>query len=212
MRRHRDRLGQLLALGRMGGPARERVLERVMASLREPPPAVARRRHPFPLMLGALAGLAAAITLFVAVGHRSEQEHGMRGKGTSAVGASAPSVTASCPRPEPVCRPGDRLLFQVAASPRRYWMTAWADPLDREGAAAASDRIWIFPTGSGESPEVPATSTPLVLRRAVEIDSSFAAGHYRLTLILSDRLLTRDQAMRPPADAVRLASTLVVVE
>ena len=72
MRRHRDRLGQLLASGRMGGPARERVLERVMASVRASPPAVVRRRHSFPLALGALAGLAAAITLFVAVGRRSE--------------------------------------------------------------------------------------------------------------------------------------------
>jgi len=68
------------------------------------------------------------------------------------------------------------------------------------------------PTNSGETAEVPATSTPLVLPRAVEIDSSFAAGRYRLTLILSGRALTRDQAVGSPADAVRLASTLVVTE
>jgi hypothetical protein len=87
-------------------------------------------------------------------------------------------------------------------------MVAYADPL--HGTEPRSDRrVWIFPTPSGESPEVVAATEPYVLRRAVAIDSTFLPGHYRLTIVLAKRALTRDEALRA-TDAVRLASTLVI--
>jgi hypothetical protein len=203
-RRRDDRIDELLAEGRLGGPARDRVLARVLGSL----PDAAPKPRPRTLSFMTFAALAAAgaVAVVLVVRPRAPADGGMRTKGARAH-LSAAAVKPLCPSTDGVCRPGDRLMFRVEASPERTFLLAYADPV--EPAAGAQGRVWIFPTPTGESPEVVPSAEPYFLRRAVEIDSSFPRGRYRLTIVLAKRVLTRDETLRA-SDAVRMTSTLVV--
>lgn len=202
MPRRRDRVDELLSGGRLSGPARDRVLQRVLEDLPEAEPRT-RLRRAAPL-LGAAAALGAVVLVVVRL--RSGGLDHLRAKG-GASPVPAAVVTPLCPRAGGECRPGDRLLFRVEASPHPGFLMAYADLIT--GDAAASARIWIFPTAAGDSPEIPATAAPLVLRRAVEIDASFPAGRYRVTTVVAARPLTRAEVPVTP-DAGREVTTLVV--
>jgi hypothetical protein len=203
-----DDVDKLLAAGRLGGPARERILERV---LRDVDPAAPRsRRWRWSRAIAALlaaSSVAAGVALFTRVAPRPSQSDGLRAKGPAP--AAAPAISLLCSDGEGICRTGERLFFRIGPTPRRRWLVAYAERADQPGAP----RIWLSPgeAGRGDSVlEVPASDAPSVLRRAVEIGAAMPPGRYAVTMSLFDHAPTPTELHEAPVGRARLTAPLVI--
>jgi hypothetical protein len=94
------------------------------------------------------------------------------------------------------CPSGSTVMFRASGVTRAGFLSAWATP------EYGGQRIWYFPTDSGESPPVEAREGPQLLNRGVRLGAEQPPGRYRVHLVLSLRPLTRAELSSPPKDAL----------
>jgi hypothetical protein len=198
-----DKIDELLSGGRLGRPAQERVLDRVMATV-EAPARSARRKRRLAIIFGtgSFAAVAAAVLLFVG---RSPSPSGgyMAPKGTP---AAAGAIEPVCESGTAACRSGERLFFRAAASESRRWLAIFAERADE----ATPARIWMFPGPDGVAPEIPVAPEAAVLPRAVELGADLRPGLYRLTILVFNHPPTRDEAASGASASLRLFRALEI--
>jgi hypothetical protein len=197
--RKTDRIDTLLARGRLSGPAREEILERVLvASAGEAAASVPWWRRP--MVSFGLPALAAAAALLVLV---RRPDDGLTAKGAPVV---EPALEVACategPSAAPAasavsCATGQNLAFRVEDATEDGFLTAWAEPV------AGGERVWYF-VGDGAAPVVahPGVQT---LRRAVRLGAEQPPGAYRVHLLLSVRPLSREDALGQRGDVASRA-------
>jgi hypothetical protein len=196
----RDEIDELLSQGRLGGPARERILERVIHVVHPP---ARHRRLALAFSLATCAATAAVV--IVVSGRHAAPDGELRPKGAPA--RTPPSIEALCGAETGVCHAGERLFFRADASPVRRWLVAYAERTD---AAPPAERIWMFRDGPDEALEIPPSMAPSILRRSVELGHGMPPGQYRITFIVSNHAPTGAEPADTPAPVVRLTRTLVV--
>src|SRR5262249_22493855 len=103
------------------------------------------------------------------------------------------------------CAAGERLLFLSEGSAAPSYLAAYAEPVD------GGERIWYFPSRDGHSPELEAHAPPTLFREAVLVGNEHRPGHYRVTVVLSNRPLSRDEVLATP-DSDRLATQILPLE
>jgi hypothetical protein len=163
-------LQRLLARGRLGGPARERVLDRVLD--KTAPARTHRRAWLVPLVLA----LGSGVALLVLVIRPRPEDAGWGTKG----GATAAAVTLEARCGEGgACQAGSTLLFSAFGAPTPGYLEAFAQP------AAGGERIWYF-SAETESPLVPASAKATQpAGRGIVIGPEHAPGPYQLHLFFS---------------------------
>jgi hypothetical protein len=194
-----DELDRLLARGRMGAPARERVLGRV---LEKAAPKKSRMASWAGVFAFVSAGAVAAALLLM----QGHPEGTFTSKGGTA--AATARVEASCIDGDPGrCPMGSTLVFRAEecaeACKGGGYLAAFAE---RPGS---TERIWYFPSSNDPSlPPVAAQAEPQVLARGARIGPEHTPGPYVVTMILLRRPLTREQiADAKGADEVRRWTT-----
>jgi len=194
MSKDQERIERLLARGRLGGPARERILDR---ALRTAGADGGRSRGwawrwRWPIRLAPVAlGVAAAVVFL-----RPTDEDGFRAKGG---GADGPQVEALCTAPAAgACSQKGKLAIRVQALPADAFLIGYVTPA---GADVPEARRWFSPASEGEAaPRVEAGEAPRILPRGVPLDA-FAPGRYDVHLRLVVRPATRADALDTPAVA-----------
>ncbi len=205
----RDEVEAVLADGRLGGPARERILSRVLDAVE--PPRVRRQALMKRVLLGLIPLTAACLIVpFVVIGsrHRADSagfDAALRAKGPSA--AAQPTIDPLCDGELGVCHPGQRLFFRVGAAPVRRWLVAY---LETANGTSAMGRIWMFPEKDQGAPEIPIADAPSILRHAVELGPDIRPDRYQLTMVLFDHPVRRDEANDPAAGGIRIVRPLVI--
>ena len=180
-----DDLDRLLARGGLGGPARERIFEKVAAAVTtEAPsraPAVERRpawspRRWLLTLAVAAGGAAAALVLVVPPGERSG------GDGWTARGAARPAVALDVACLEgtmQACPTGSTLVFSALGDAGAGYLTAHAQP--RGGGT----RIWYF-SGQGDSPRLaPSAGGTRPATRGIRLGAEHQPGDYVVHIALS---------------------------
>jgi hypothetical protein len=172
-----DELDMMLAAGRLGGPARDRIFE-----------AVAREVHPRRRRLGlrtllsvglVLGGVTAALVLIPRTG-----DGGFSAKG--GVGAGGASLEISCAGGAlNACPVGARLLFAVQGAEGGY-LAAWADPTQ------GGERIWYFSRDS-QSPALTPVPGTQVATKAILLGPEHAPGDYVVHVLVTGEPLSRAQ-------------------
>lgn len=170
-----DSLHSLLSGGRLSGPQRDRILERVLAEHARP-----RRRW----VVALAAALPAAAIALVMLGKSSvspvKEREWLVPKGAS----SSPLLTANCRGREPgTCRRGDRLIFEVDGATRQGFFAAYAQ-------CGSSERLWYFPSETGSVPTVPAGGH-FVLPQVARIGDEHREGRCTLHLFLLEASVDR---------------------
>ena len=180
-----DSLHALLAGGRLSGPQRDRILERVLDTHARPR---AGRRVLFATLAAALP---VAALLALAVRQAPAPPETPSGEWLVPKGEpGAALVEAHCPgRPTGECRRGDRLIFQVDGAARGGHFAAYADCAGRE-------RIWYFPSETGTLPSVPVGAVHFVVPEAARVGDEHGDGRCTLHLFL----------LEEPADRSSIAS------
>ena len=165
----RRELDRLLGRGRMSRPEKEAILDEAL------PRRAARRWSFFAWrVLTPVAALGLVALVVVRFGDR-----GWRAKGG---GGDAPIVDASCGGP---CTRGSTLMFRVAHLREPAWLAAFA-------IAPSGERIWYFPTDTGELPALAAHEAPELLPRGIRLGAEHAPGRYRIETLLLRQKLPRD--------------------
>jgi hypothetical protein len=183
MKRERmDELDRLLAKGHMSRPEKERLFEDVLARATPRPRSAWDRllasRLRFALPAVALLLLAPLLLL-----RRSSDEFHEKG-----AAAAAPIIELGC---ADGCRAGAVLLFRTARVTTPSRLSAFAED-------GAGQRIWYFPTETGEQPTVDAHEAPAALARGVRLGPEHHPGSYRVTVLLtpaSEPVPSRDQLL-----------------
>jgi hypothetical protein len=164
-----DELQRLLARGKLSGPARERVLDRVLDQVA--PPARKPRAWLVPLVLALGSGV--AILVLVARPHPDDARWGAKG-----VLGRAVALEARCGDTD-VCRPGATLMFSVFGSSTPGFLGAYAQRVE------GGERIWYF-SAETESPRVPASDQATQpAGRGIVIGPEHTPGQYQVHLFLS---------------------------
>jgi hypothetical protein len=196
VRRSEDELDHLLAAGRLGGPARERILTNVLAARGEVRGATKWRWASF--SFAALTAVA-ALSAFVLWPKAGDEARGFRAKGTATSalpaveiacvaasgtsGARAPSLAA--------CPVGASLLFGAAGLSRRAYVEAYAEPKN------GGERIWYF---SAEK-ETPLAGAPggetQPARRGIRVGREHRPGAYLVHTFLTERPVGRADLLSP---------------
>ncbi len=203
-----DKIDELLSGGgRLGRPAQERVLGRVLAAV-EAPARAARRRWILAITLGtgSIAAIAAAVILFVG---RSAPPSTMYLAAKGGARPAAGSIEPLCESGSASCRIGERLFFRVDASTSPRWLAIFAERTDE----TPPRRIWMFPGPDGVAPQIPPATEATVLPRAVELGTDLRPGLYRLTILVFDHPPpppTRDDAASGASASVRLFRALEI--
>ena len=198
-----DKIDELLSGGRLGRPAQERVLGRVLAAVEAPARATRRKRIlAFTVGASSLAAVAAAALLFVG---RSRSPSGayLAAKGER---APAGAIEPVCENGTAACRIGERLFFRAGASESRRWLAIFAERTD----GAAPGRIWMLPGPDGVAPEIPPAPESAILPRAVDLGAELRPGLYRLTILVFDHPPTRDEAASGASARSRLFRALEI--
>jgi len=198
-----DKIDELLSGGRLGRPAQERVLDRVMATV-EAPARAARRKRILAIAFGtgSFAAVTVAVLLFVG---RSPSPSGtyLAPKGAT---AGAGGIEPVCESGTAACRTGERLFFRADGSESRRWLAVFAEGADE----ATPTRIWMFPGPDGVAPEIPVAPEPAVVPRAVELGTDLRPGLYRLTILVFNHPPTRDEAASGASASLRLFRALEI--
>jgi hypothetical protein len=174
-------LQRLLARGRLGGPARERVLDRVLD--KTAPARTRRRAWLVPLVLALGSGVALLVLVIrprpddvVVVRPRSDEDRWRNARWGIKGGATAAAVTLEARCAEGACRPGSTLLFSAFGAATPGYLEAYAEP------AAGGGRIWYF-SAETESPLVPASAQATQpAGRGIVIGPEHAPGTYQVHL------------------------------
>jgi hypothetical protein len=179
------RLDFLLAQGRLPGPEKERIKDRLLATRGR-----GRRAWLMGLLAGGLAVGVGALLLM-------PRMDGFSVKG----GGGQAQIEVECLGGESDrCPVGATLLFVVSGAPRLAFLSAYAEP------AAGGERIWYY-SAQEDSPAVTPDKT-VPLRRGIRIGPEHRPGSYRLHLILSERPLRREEALAGRSRAILAARTL----
>jgi hypothetical protein len=171
--RKSDEIDHLLARGRMGGPAREEVLARVLDA--QAPALAPWWRRAFAQYWAPV--LAAAAILLFAIRPKDDR---FTPKGAPSAG---PALSVLC---VDACRPGSTLAFQVEDARAAAYLTAWAEPV------AGGERVWYL---EGTRAPVDALAGMQTLKQAVRLGPSQPPGAYRVHLVLSAAPLSREVAL-----------------
>jgi hypothetical protein len=188
-------IDMMLAGGRLGGPAKERIMEVVAGhATSRRAPFFARTRNLLAVGLAVAAG-AAALLLLV-----PRQDHfGPKG----VAGAEVPRLEISCAGGTlAACPVGSRLLF-VAEGADRGYLAAWADPV------GGGERIWYFSRDS-QSPALAPVAGTQVAPKAILLGPEHVPGDYTVHVLVTAEPLSRAEQGRSAAIAAR-EFTLTVV-
>jgi len=199
-----DKIDEMLSGGRLGRPAQERVLGRVLVAL-DTPALASRRKRVLTIASGAglLAAVAAVVLLFVG---RSSPPPGSDQTAKGGARSVAAAIEPVCQSGTAACRAGERLFFRADASESRRWLAIFAERTDETPAR----RIWMFPGPDGVAPEVPPVPEAAVLPRAVELGAGLGPGLYRLTILVFNHPPTREKAESGSAASLRLFRALEI--
>jgi len=199
-----DKIDELLSGGRLGRPAQERVLGRVLSALEEPARASRRKRAlAIASAVGSLAAVAAIALLFVGRSAPPPGEYPAAKGGAPPVAAAIDPV---CESGTGACRVDEHLFFRAAASENQRWLVIFAERID----GTPPRRIWMFPGRDGVAPEIRPAPEAVVLPRAVELGAEFGPGLYRLTILVFNHPPTRDEAASGASAAFRLLRALEI--
>jgi hypothetical protein len=204
-----DEIDALLSDGRLGGPARERILNRVLDAVEPHRPS--RRTLVRRALLGLIPlGAACAVFAFIFLSpSRPAVSPGpggeLRAKGSTA--PAQPSIDPLCDGEVGVCSRGQRLYFRADAVPAPRWLVAYAEAVD---SAPTVGRLWMFPEENQVAPKIPTADEPSILRQAIELGNDLRPGRYRLTMILFDHPVGRVEASDPGAGGIRIVRSLVI--
>lgn len=175
-----DRLDELLGRGRLGRPARERILQTVLRDARIVKAPWRERK----LFVWGSPALAAAALAVLAVTWRPASD-AMRAKGR----VSSVVLSAECNGDQPTrCARNDMIVFRVEGADRAGYLAAYAE------AEGSHERTWFFPLTDGGEPTVSSRAEPQVLRQGVKV-SSLSAGRYDLHLVLGARPLSKSESV-----------------
>jgi hypothetical protein len=190
------RLERLLARGRLGGPARERIFDRALRAADVGGRAGARRwrwRWRWPIRLAPVAiGIAIAIVLV----RPRPTDVGFRTKGA---GADAPLVEAICTAPaDGGCPRQGKLAIRVQGLSEAAFLTGYVTPA---GTDIPETRRWFSPPGAREPAQrVEAGEAARILPQGLPLDA-FEPGRYDVHLRLVTRPASRADALAAPAIA-----------
>jgi hypothetical protein len=175
-----DDLDRLLARGRLSGPQRERILDRVLEATARP----GRLRLKHVIVAAPLVAAAAALVLV----SRQDEAPSFSPKGdkSSTIETTCSGGLLSA------CPIGSKLVFRFDGVSEPAYVQAYATP----SPPNAGDRIWYFPTSAVPAPQLTAHAESEVLQKGVLIGPEHSAGGYRITLVLSARPLTRDELLQ----------------
>jgi hypothetical protein len=176
-----DDLDRLLARGRLSGPQRDRVLEKVLAKTSRP--RGLRLKH---VALAAPLAAVAAVLILVGVRQREHADFSVKGGGGSVVEASCSNGPLSA------CPVGSTLVFRFDGLSAPAYVQAYATP----SSPSEGERVWYFPTSSVPAPQLAAEASSELLQKAVVIGAEHSARDYRITIVLSAQPLTRDELLR----------------
>ena len=197
-----DDLDVLLAGGRLSGPARDRIFDKVAAEVaREARPRAQRRVWTFAMVAaGAAAVLIVAPRLLT-----TRAPDGFRAKG----GPGAPGLqldVACIGGTLAACPSGATLTFGAAGAAGSGFLSAYAEPLE-----SSHERIWYF-SAEGESPLLTVGDGTEVARRAIRVGPEHAAGRYRVHVFLTPAPVSQAVLLAggPPDAIARLTVDLQV--
>jgi hypothetical protein len=181
-------LQRLLARGRLGGPGRERVLERILQGIARP---VARRWRIWIATLALAASGTTALVLMrrTPAGDEFTAKEGAKGK-TGVLDLACLGGSSAA------CAEGSTLVFSATGASRPGYLAAYAEP------AGGGERIWYF-SADGESPAIPvSTSGTHPAPRGVRLGPEHAAGHYLVHVFLTTTPLTRSALLAARSAAI----------
>jgi hypothetical protein len=178
-----DDLDQLLARGRLSGPQRDRVLDKVLVKTALP----RRLRFKHVVLAAPLVGAAAALILLPKAFSTAGEGPEFSGKGS---GGSRIEATCSG-GPLSACPAGSTLVFRFDGVSRAAYVHAYATPLP----PSAGERVWYFPTKGMAPPQLSGTAPSEVLRKVVIVGPEHAASAYEITVVQSAEPLTREQVL-----------------
>lgn len=188
MARDDDGIDRLLARGRLSGGARERILARALA-------ASAPRRRSWRRWLTIAVPATAALLLVVLWPRAAFTPKGAPAGVFFDVTCADGSGHA--------CARGATLLFHLGGVVRPSSLAAWAEP------DGGGERIWYFPAGNDDAAvAVPAGALLQTLGRGVRIGPEHAPGRYTVHLVLSQRPLTRAEALAARAGDIVATATV----
>ncbi len=176
-----DDLDGLLARGRLSGPQRDRILERVL----EKTDSSRRFRLKHVLLAAPLVAAAAALILVVPK-LRDRAEFSAKGRGGSLVEATCSEGPLSA------CPIGSTLFFRFDGLSEPAYVQAFATP----SSPGEGERVWYFPTSSVPAPRLAANAASELLQKAVVVGPEHSANAYQITVVLSAQPLTRDDLLR----------------
>jgi hypothetical protein len=178
-------LDRLLARGRLSGPQRDRVLEKVLAKTARP----RSLRLKYVALVAPLVAAAAALILLPKAPRTAGEESKFSGKGSA-----GSSVEATCSSGSlSACPVGSTLVFRFDGVSSAAYVHAYATP----SPPSAGERVWYFPTSTVPAPRLVATVPAEVLRKAVVVGPEHSASAYQITIVLNAQPLTRDQVLQP---------------
>lgn len=194
-------LDALLAGGRLSGPARDRIFDKVAAEVaREARPRARRRVWTFAMV----AAGAAAILIVAPRLMTTQPADGFRAKGGP--GAAAMQLDVACIGGTlAACPQGATLTFAAAGAAGIGVLSAYAEPLD-----PGRERIWYF-SAEGESPMLTVGDGTAVARQAIRVGSEHA-GRYRVHVFLTSAPVSQAVLLAggPPDTIARLTVDLQV--
>jgi hypothetical protein len=175
-------LDHLLSRGGLGGPQRDIILERVLAST-----AAERPRFRWRNLL--LAGLAVGSVTAGALVMIRPADQGFRARGTE-LGASIDvacvgSTLAACPQ-------GATLLFALSGASAGGYLGAYA-------IAPDGSRIWYF-SGEVEAPSIPLSDRTRAFTRGIRVGPEHRPGRYVVHVLLTRRPHSRERLAAPEPD------------
>jgi hypothetical protein len=175
-----DEIDQLLARGRLSGPQRERIFDRLYESVRPAGMGVRSRL----LFIATPLAVAAAIVLvlrsssvtapsFTAKGHRASR--------VEVVCSGGP--LSACPR-------GSHLFFRFDAGASPAFVQAYAEPINPN-----RERVWYFPTAATPAPRIESAADGGVLEKAIVLGPEHANGRYQVRIMLSATPMSREDVL-----------------
>jgi hypothetical protein len=174
-----DDADMMLAAGRLGGPAKDRIFEAVMDQVEPRRGWLASVRAK--LAAGMLVAVTATAALLIVPRLRPDE---LTAKGPA--GGQGPSLDLSCTGGAlTACPAGARLLFVVEGAPDGY-LAAWAEPV------SGGERIWYFSRES-QSPALAPVAGTQVAPKAIQLGPEHAPGEYLVHVLVTRTPLSREE-------------------
>lgn len=102
------------------------------------------------------------------------------------------------------CPRGAELVFTLSGKGARAFLSAYAEPVGREG-----ERVFYFSKEDGTAELGPAAAVAPGAQRAVRLADGHRAGRYRVHAFVADRVLSREE-MQSGGQAARVIASLQV--